>query len=247
MSCILKGLLLAWITLNSWVCSVTLPQITDRRFIDDCVQEHNRARSSVNPPASNMQHMTWDKDLAITARKWASNCLFEHNPSRAHPKFTSVGENIWTGYPPSIFEATSAIKSWDDEKQHYNYSSQACSKMCGHYTQVVWASSNKVGCAANLCPGGVKESGFGTKEGVIFVCNYAPAGNVNRRKPYESKGSACSGCEGTCVNNLCSTERTSESGSNYVAVLVVRPIALILTFIAAYAVKHFYPDIFCYE
>lgn len=35
--------------------------------------------------------------------------------------------------------------------------------------------------------------------------------------------------------------------SSYVAVLVVRPIALIATFMAAYAVRHFYPDVFCYE
>lgn len=35
--------------------------------------------------------------------------------------------------------------------------------------------------------------------------------------------------------------------SSYVRVLVVRPIALIATFIAAYAVRHFYPDVFCYE
>ena len=34
----------------------------------------------------------------------------------------------------------SAIKSWVDEKQHYDYSRNKCSKVCGHYTQVGIAS-----------------------------------------------------------------------------------------------------------
>lgn len=37
--------------------SVTLAVITDWKFIDDCVQIHNRARSAVRPPASDMLYM----------------------------------------------------------------------------------------------------------------------------------------------------------------------------------------------
>lgn len=39
----------------------------------------------------------------------------------------------------------------------------------------VWADSYKVGCAAQACPNGVAETGFSTKPGIIFVCNYATA------------------------------------------------------------------------
>lgn len=39
----------------------------------------------------------------------------------------------------------------------------------------------------------------------------------------------------------------SVSDSNYVAILVVRPIALISTFVAAYAVHCYYPNVFFYE
>lgn len=28
------------------------------------------------------------------------------------------------------------MKAWDDEKQDYTYATQACSAVCGHYTQV---------------------------------------------------------------------------------------------------------------
>ncbi|XP_068163325.1 glioma pathogenesis-related protein 1 [Antennarius striatus] len=240
MGCVVEMLLWTWMILDSGVSSVSLPEITDVKFIDECVREHNRARSSVSPAASDMLHMTWDKNLAITARTWAGNCVFEHNPSlkdvRLHPDFSSVGENIWTGSPPSSFDVTRAMKSWVDEKRHYSYDSNVCSAICGHYTQVVWASSHKVGCAVQLCPNGI--SGFSSTEGSIFVCNYAPAGNVNGWRPYQREG----------------RNRTSDrdpalaaSDSDYLPVVVVRPIALLLTFITAYAVHHFYPDVFCYE
>lgn len=50
-------LLWAWIILNSGVCSVSLPEIADGKFIAECEAEHNRARSSVRPPASDMLYM----------------------------------------------------------------------------------------------------------------------------------------------------------------------------------------------
>ncbi|XP_008276762.1 GLIPR1-like protein 1 isoform X2 [Stegastes partitus] len=254
-----------WIILHSAVCSLSLPDISDEKFIEECVREHNRARSSVSPPASNMLYMTWDEDLAITARAWAKNCVFEHNvdlkePRRMHPTFPSVGENIWTGSPPSSFDVTGAIQGWVNEKMHYSYGRNTCTKVCGHYTQVVWATSYKVGCAVQLCRNGV--SGFTDREGAVFVCNYATAGNMNGRRPYESQGAACSGCDGTCVDNLCrSKERDSDKSdrspagdpaltntdSNYGTILIARPIVLIVTFVTAFAVRYFYPDVFCYE
>uniref|UniRef100_A0A668AMG5 GLI pathosis related 1 n=1 Tax=Myripristis murdjan TaxID=586833 RepID=A0A668AMG5_9TELE len=264
-----KRLMWAWIILASslhfespGVCSISLPDITNRTFIDECVQEHNKARSSVSPGASNMLYMTWDEGLAITARAWARNCLFEHNihlgeVHRMHPVFPSVGENIWAAYPPSTFTVTSAINSWVNEKQYYSYNAKSCTNVCGHYTQVVWAKSYKVGCAVQVCPNGVKETRFSNKEGVIFVCNYATAGNVVGQRPYAT-GSPCTQCEGECRNLLCREYSApfwtpdwdpalQTCGPACLAVLALRPLALIATFIAAYGVHHFYPDIFCYE
>lgn len=56
--------------------SVKLPQISDRAFIDECVTEHNKARTSVSPPASNMLYMVGDGDTRLnTAAEQGS--LFE--------------------------------------------------------------------------------------------------------------------------------------------------------------------------
>ncbi|XP_019955538.2 glioma pathogenesis-related protein 1 isoform X1 [Paralichthys olivaceus] len=248
-----------WILLDSGASAVSLPETTDGRFIDDCVREHNSARSSVSPPANDMLYMTWDKDLAIIAKTWAGHCKFEHNPQlkdvpSLHPNFSPIGENIWTG-SPSLFDVTLAIKKWVDEKEHYNYQENKCSKVCGHYTQVVWGSTYKVGCAAHLCPGGV--AGFNSMEGVVFVCNYGEAGNMNSAQPYTSGGAACSGCAGSCVDRLCPFPGDSRSpdgqpdlaaaDSHYGHILIARPVGLLLTFITAFAVRSLYPDIFCYE
>ncbi|KAG7495634.1 glioma pathoproteinsis-related 1 [Solea senegalensis] len=266
MGIVVRMLLWAWIILDVGASSVELPEITDAKFIEDCVMEHNRARSSVSPSASNMFYMSWDAGLAITARAWAKQCVFKHNiylddARRVHPTFSSVGENIWTGSPPSSFNVKTAIKSWEDEKADYDYQRNTCSNVCTHYTQVVWDSSYKVGCAVQRCPNGVAH--FNSRDGVIFICNYAPRGNMNGMRPFESSNQTTSGCKVSCGNKLCcNKERDSPKSynwspdwdpalaapdSNFVSILVVRPVALTLTFIAAFAVHYFYPDVFCYE
>ncbi|XP_071891141.1 glioma pathogenesis-related protein 1-like [Anas platyrhynchos] len=180
-----------------------LPDIEDAKFIEDCVSAHNNFRSKTNPPASNMFRMTWDPDLAKTAKAWAKRCQFKHNmylrePGQTHPRFASVGENIWTG-SFSIFSVKEAITSWYNEVKDYNYTTNSCRRVCGHYTQIVWARSYKVGCAVHFCP---TVQYFSGKNAALFICNYGPAGNYGWH-PYET-GAACSKCKGDqCAKNLC--------------------------------------------
>jgi len=72
-----------------------------------------------------------------------------------------------------------AVESWASEKQYYDYASNGCSappnQSCGHYTQVVWANSTKLGCGYNHCAS--------ITYGYTIVCNYAPGGNSGG-KPY---------------------------------------------------------------
>ncbi|NWI88951.1 GLIP1 protein, partial [Pitta sordida] len=171
----------------------TLPDIRDPKFIEECVQTHNTFRSGVSPSASNMRYMSWDPDLAKTARGWAKKCLFKHNthlkePGRAHPKFTPVGENLWTGSLPA-FTVKAAITSWYKEVNSYTYATNKCTKVCGHYTQVVWATSYKVGCAVHFCP---RVTYSTITNAAHFICNYGPAGNYPTQ-PYKT-GAACSDC-----------------------------------------------------
>uniref|UniRef100_A0A096MEY5 GLI pathosis related 1 n=1 Tax=Poecilia formosa TaxID=48698 RepID=A0A096MEY5_POEFO len=201
----LKMLLWVVLVLDLGVSAVTLPQITDEKFIAECVEEHNKARSAVRPPANDMLYMSWDEALAITARAWAKHCNDRHNVhlSKAHymhPTFASVGENIWTG-PLDKFSVKSAIQKWVDEAKHYTYKGDRCTAVCSHYRQVVWAQSYKVGCAVVYCPHGIKN--FDGLQGAIFVCNYAPGGDIDGIHPYGTTGNPCSGCKGECDNKLC--------------------------------------------
>nr|XP_006011411.2 PREDICTED: glioma pathogenesis-related protein 1 [Latimeria chalumnae] len=182
------------------------PDIEDRAFIEECVRVHNFHRSAVKPPASNMQYMSWDRTMAQTARTWARNCRLQHNihlkeHGRLHPNFSTLGENIWVGSSFDAFNVTSAIAAWNNEVQYYNYKTRTCTKVCGHYTQVVWADSYKVGCAVHICTSGIAGFSVGSRS-AIFVCNYGPPGNYPTH-PYLT-GQPCSKCQEKCFNNLCS-------------------------------------------
>nr|XP_006121593.1 glioma pathogenesis-related protein 1-like [Pelodiscus sinensis] len=239
----------------------SLPDIKDKQFIEECVTTHNHFRSQVNPAASNMLHMSWDPDLAKTARAWAKTCQFKHNiylkiPGKTHPRFTSVGENIWTG-SLQLFSVTAALALWFNEFKDYTYSTRACTKICGHYTQIVWAASYKVGCAVHFCP---RVTGFEGSNAAHFICNYGPAGNFPTQ-PYTT-GVACSKCNGEkCENQLCENpdrEKVIYNSGWYpdwdtssawdeamcdqycIAVLVLRPLLIVLTFGAIWFLQKHY-------
>uniref|UniRef100_A0A8C6RNX8 SCP domain-containing protein n=1 Tax=Nannospalax galili TaxID=1026970 RepID=A0A8C6RNX8_NANGA len=81
-----------------------------------------------------------------------------------------------------------------------DFNTRKCKKVCGHYTQVVWADSYKVGCAVQFCP----------RDGAHFICNYGPAGNYPTW-PYE-RGAVCSDCpkDDMCLNKLCINPRRDQ-------------------------------------
>jgi pathogenesis-related protein 1 len=102
--------------------------------------------------------------------------LIDHNAGRSDTYPSYVGENVQGGSNPPT--AQGVVDGWVSEVQYYDYDSNSCEPMrsCGHYTQVVWADSTKLGCARFNCP----ELTYG--QGV--VCNYAPGGNIGDQKPY---------------------------------------------------------------
>lgn len=135
---------------------------------------HNRARAEVMPPPSvPLPSLVWSDAVAATAQAWASRCKFDHNPD------TPYGENIFasTGQTP----AEAVVSDWVSEKKSYSYATNSCSGTCGHYTQVVWAKSLRLGCAAQSCTTG---SPFGGGAWQLWVCNYDPPGNFPGQRPY---------------------------------------------------------------
>ncbi|XP_036363357.1 uncharacterized protein LOC115217114 isoform X1 [Octopus sinensis] len=134
---------------------------------ENILKLHNNYRKNVDPPACNMIKLYWDNDLAYVAQKWADNCEFDHdkgNKRRVPGKF-SVGQNLAQGH--TDWEA--AIKGWYSEVKDFQYGVNTQNTVAvGHYTQIVWASSTRIGCGYAKC------SNIRT----FYVCNYGPAGNL---------------------------------------------------------------------
>uniref|UniRef100_A0A3Q0QT12 SCP domain-containing protein n=1 Tax=Amphilophus citrinellus TaxID=61819 RepID=A0A3Q0QT12_AMPCI len=127
----------------------------------------------------------WDANLKLVAEGYAAKCVWNHNP-----ELLETGENLYAG--------TGCAEHLD-----YDFQNNSCDeeKMCGHYTQMVWADTHRVGCAFHLCD---------TMEGLdwdrvsFLVCNYYP-GNYEGERPYV-EGDWCSRCPENlqkCENNLC--------------------------------------------
>ncbi|XP_048134203.1 pathogenesis-related protein PR-1-like [Rhodamnia argentea] len=135
---------------------------------DQFLAPHNVARAAVRMPP-----LVWDPSLVGYARQWAfqrrRDCALRHSNG-------PYGENIFwgsgTGWSPG-----QAVAAWASERRWYDYKSNGCSRgqMCGHYTQIVWRSTKRVGCTVEVC-----SSGGGT----FMVCEYDPPGNYIGERPY---------------------------------------------------------------
>lgn len=51
-----------------------------------------------------------------------------------------------------VATAAGAVSAWAAESTDYDYASNTCSGVCGHYTQVVWAATTQVGCGIAEAP-----------------------------------------------------------------------------------------------
>ncbi|KAG7481918.1 cysteine-rich secretory protein LCCL domain-containing 2 [Solea senegalensis] len=178
---------------------------------DEILQLHNKLRGGVYPTASNMEYMVWDDELERSATHWAEQCQWDHGPQDL---LMSIGQNLgvhWGRYRSPAYH----VQAWYDEVKDYTYPyphecnpwcPERCSgPMCTHYTQLVWATTNRVGCAVHVCPR-MNVWGEIWENSVYLVCNYSPKGNWIGEAPYQH-GRPCSQCPpsygGGCRNNLC--------------------------------------------
>lgn len=139
---------------------------------------HNEVRAALGIP-----DLVWDPALAAVAQAWAEQCvdnespigLIDHNAGRSDDYPGYVGENIYGSGGSATGPA--AVALWVSEESDYDYGTNTCApgKICGHYTQVVWRTSERLGCGLHDCPGLT----FGSS----VVCNYSPGGNSGG-KPY---------------------------------------------------------------
>ncbi|KAK6479319.1 peptidase inhibitor R3HDML [Huso huso] len=150
-----------------------------------------------------MERMIWDERLAKSAEAWAAQCVWDHGPPQLM-RYMGQNLSIHSGRYRSIIEL---VKSWHDEKQYYSFPNKCSGSVCTHYTQMVWANTNRMGCAVNTCSN-MNVWGSSWRRAVFLVCNYSIKGNWVGEAPYKM-GRPCSACPpsygGSCSNNLCSS------------------------------------------
>lgn len=139
---------------------------------------HNEARSQVG-----VKPLRWSNALAKDAASWAYKLQQDHNCQMIHTQDTSQGENLALSIG-AMMPPEQAVGFWYDERHDYQYHSNRCrpGKPCGHYTQMVWQQTQRVGCAIAHCLEHEPDGQRRIKE--VWVCRYYPAGNTIGQKPY---------------------------------------------------------------
>jgi len=172
------------------------PSKLNQKQIKEILRLHSQERLATK--GVDEMFMTWDDDLARLAQGLANSCHWGHANMKL-PNGKKVGQNLayWSNPEASV---QSLVQLWIDEKHDYSIPSGVCAggKVCGHYTQMVWRETTKVGCGLKKCPG----------MGAYIVCDYAKPGNWVGEKAVHLGGSACSKCNlypGTaCIEGQCS-------------------------------------------
>jgi uncharacterized protein YkwD len=155
--------------------------------INAFVAAHNQARSGplTPPPAPALPPVSWDAILADSVYNYAIGCqggtngLLSHNANRSTDYQALggsgyVGENIY-GSSGSGATPDDAVSLWMSEASSYDYASGNIGS-AGHYTQIVWRDSVRIGCAIVDCPALTYHN--------TVICDYAPGGNISGQKPY---------------------------------------------------------------
>lgn len=154
---------------NSTSVGTAVPLSAETRAI--LVNKHNELRSLVGRgngsnsltrnsgpeacTAADMKAMAWDDNLARVAQAYAEKCVWEHNPKRNEEAGYSIGENLFstTKSSPSDLLLLSGLDGWYNEVIAFNWTDGSCDLVkspdgCGHYTQMVWANTSRVGCVS---------------------------------------------------------------------------------------------------
>ena len=132
---------------------------------------HNAARAQAGVPP-----LAWDDALgnsaAAYARQLAFTNRFQHSDRKAR---RGVGENLWMG-TRGAFSVERMVGDWASERRMFSAGIfPAVSRTgnwadVGHYTQIVWPTTTRVGCAL-----------ASNARADFLVCHYSPAGNVDGR------------------------------------------------------------------
>ena len=148
----------------------------DRAFVAPVMGGHAVERAAVGVP-----DLAWDDALAVDAQRWATTLArsgsFEHEDEVSDDPDVQ-GENLWMG-TKGAWSPSEMVGHWAQEKQAFQPGTfpqvSRTGKLddVGHYTQMVWRNTGRVGCAM------ASASGMD-----YLVCRYARTGNVQGERVF---------------------------------------------------------------
>jgi uncharacterized protein YkwD len=139
------------------------------KVLAETLQLHNyhRARHCA-PPLTISQRL--NQIAQSYAEHLAATSTFEHSGNKLGNE--ALGENLymqWISDGRVKASGRAAVKSWYDEVALHDFDRPTFSKETGHFTQMVWKSTRKMGVGVAFSPDGRE---------VYIVTNYYPAGNI---------------------------------------------------------------------
>jgi hypothetical protein len=166
----LRAALAILLTVTSGAASAAAP-VAASQFPARVLAAHNAERVRMGMPP-----LVWDAQLgngaALYAQQMAFTGLFKHSNRQAR---RGIGENLWMG-TRGAFSVEAMVGGWSAEKRYFmrgvfpNNSRSGNWADVGHYTQMIWPSTQRVGCALASTP-----------RTEYLVCRYFPAGNIDGR------------------------------------------------------------------
>ncbi len=128
---------------------------------------HNEYRAKHQAPP-----LVLDAECGRLAQAYAEELLAKgvlQHGMRTTASGERLGQNLAMSSRTN-WDPLSATTLWYNEVSKYNFNQPGFSSACGHFSQLVWKGTQKVGF------------GYASKNGrTIVVANYYPAGNVINR------------------------------------------------------------------
>jgi hypothetical protein len=149
-------------------------KIFNNQDLEISLKIHNLERAQLG-----LSKLEWSKNLQKDAERYAKYLakkdVFKHSSNK------NQGENLYYEFNSESITTkpfSRATSSWLDEKSDYQYAKIGDGKntfhLIGHYTQMIWRSTIKVGLGAYV----------NSKGKVYVVARYYPAGNITGNYPY---------------------------------------------------------------
>ncbi|ESO92460.1 hypothetical protein LOTGIDRAFT_233200 [Lottia gigantea] len=139
----------------------------------DIVENLNKIRKDVK--AQNMNCLLWSEKLAAKAAKLVKECTYQNTNKAAITSMVyekEIGDQL----------VGRSLSRWMDNKKYFSYGNDCRDTGGCQFSQIVWARSKIIGCAAERC-----------SDMTNMVCLFEPKGNVRNELPYLT-GNQCAQC-----------------------------------------------------